>query len=334
VTLLLAAIVGLVASAIVTRWVEVVARRRSLLDLPIDRSLHSVPTPRLGGIGIVAGSLVAVAVTVVVGGGAVDGRLAILGVAGLFLAAVGLVDDLRHISVPAKYGAQLVAALVAAWTLSPTLEFELARVGWSIGGPIALAATVIWITALVNAFNFMDGIDGMAGGIAVIVMLAGMQLTGTGAHAALVAVAAGSVGFLVWNIHPARIFMGDVGSQYLGYWAAVALLIPTGDSVEVVPILLLTAPILFDTGLTLSRRARAGKNIFAGHREHLYQRLTLAGVGARTVSLGYAAATGLCGLLAIAYASAGAIGQVASVIGVLLAGVVYATAIGRLAERD
>lgn len=329
--LLLASILGLIVSAVVTRWVEIVARRRSLLDVPNERSSHSVPTPRLGGIGIAAGSLVALAFAL---GGVVDQRLAVLVGAGLLLSTVGLIDDLRHISVLAKYGAQLGAGLIAAWTLSPTLDIELAGVAVSIEGPVAIALTVVWITALVNAFNFMDGVDGMAGGLAVTVMVVGLALTADAAHAVLVSVAAATIGFLAWNIHPASIFMGDVGSHYLGYWAGVALLIQPGDSVDVVPLMLLMAPILFDTGLTLWRRGRAGKNIFAGHREHLYQQLTLAGIGPRTVSLGYAAACGLCGLLAIAYPSIGPMWQAAGMLAVLTVGAVYAVAVHRLPARD
>jgi UDP-GlcNAc:undecaprenyl-phosphate GlcNAc-1-phosphate transferase len=145
--------------------------------------------------------------------------------------------------------------------------------------------------------------------------------------------AAATLGFLVWNVHPASIFMGDIGSQFLGYWASVVLLMQPGAIVEVVPLLLLFAPILFDTGLTLSRRVRAGKDIFAGHREHLYQQLVIAGVGQRTVSLGYAAAFGLCGLLAVTYPSLGPLGQVAAVVGVLIAGAAYADAVRRLNAR-
>jgi UDP-GlcNAc:undecaprenyl-phosphate GlcNAc-1-phosphate transferase len=328
--LLLASILGLIVSMLVTRWVEIVARRRSLLDHPNERSLHSVPTPRLGGVGIAAGSLVALAVAV---GGALDQRLAVLVGVGLLVSAMGLVDDLRHISVSTKYGTQLAAGLVAAWTLSPTLDVDLGGMALLIDGPLALALTAVWVTALINAFNFMDGVDGMAGGIAVIVLLGGLQLTVGAAHPLLISVAAATLGFLVWNFHPASIFMGDVGSQFLGYWASVVLLLQPNTNVEVVPILLLTAPILFDTGVTLGRRARAGKNIFAGHREHLYQQLTLGGIGHRTVSLGYAAACGVCGLLAVAYPSLGPIAQGAVVLAVLIVGLAYAVAVSRLAAR-
>jgi UDP-GlcNAc:undecaprenyl-phosphate GlcNAc-1-phosphate transferase len=328
--LLLASILGLAVSTLVTRWVEIVARRRAILDLPNERNIHSIPTPRLGGIGIAAGSLVALAIAV---GLALDQRLAVLVGAGLLLSAVGLLDDLRHISVSAKSGAQLAAGLVAAWTLSPTLDVDLAGLALSIDGPVALVLTALWITALVNAFNFMDGIDGMTGGIAVIVMLVGLQLTVGAAHALLISVAVGTLGFLVWNVHPASIFMGDMGSQLLGYWASVVLLLQPGGSVDVVPRLILFAPVLFDTGVTLLRRVRAGNTIFAGHREHLYQQLVLAGVGQRTVSLGYAAACGLCGLLAVAYPSLGRVGQAAGVLGVLIAGVAYAAAVRRLTAR-
>jgi UDP-N-acetylmuramyl pentapeptide phosphotransferase/UDP-N-acetylglucosamine-1-phosphate transferase len=328
--LLLAANVGLAVSALVTRLVEIVARRRAMLDLPNERNLHSIPTPRLGGIGIATGSLLALAVAV---GGTPDQRLVPLVGAALFLSAFGLVDDTRHISVVAKYGAQLAAALIAAWTLTPILHVQLAGLTLSLDGPLALVLTTLWITALVNAFNFMDGIDGMTGGVFVVVILVALQLTQGSAHPLLISLGAATLGFLIWNVHPASIFMGDVGSQFLGYWAAVALLLQPSADVEVVPVFLLLAPILFDTGVTLWQRAREGKDIFAGHREHLYQQLVLAGVDQRTISFGYAAACALCGLGAVVYPSLAPIGQAVAVIGVLTLGLAYRAAVRRLAAR-
>lgn len=318
---LVASVCGFVVSVLATRLVEIAARRRSFLDVPNPRSSHVTPTPRLGGIGILAGSLVGIGLGT---GGAIDVDLVVRLGAGLLLAFVGLIDDLRHISVVTKQGTQLVVAGIAAWTLAPSLDVELAGLALSIDGPIAMVLTVLWITALINAFNFIDGIDGMTGGLVIVVAVVGLGITADSVHPILLAVAAATAGFLVWNVHPASVFMGDVGSQYLGYWVGLTLLVQPDGQVGVIPLLILLAPLLFDTGFTLLRRARARENLFAAHRTHLYQRLVTAGVGQRTVSIGYAIACGLCGLVALAYPSVGPIAQVAGALAVLVAGAVFA----------
>ena len=174
-------------------------------------------------------------------------------------------------------------------------------------GRLSTVLTVIWITALVNAYNFMDGIDGLAGGHAVISgvgwaiigMLAGAQ--DVVAIGSLVAAAA--AGFLVHNWPPAKVFMGDAGSSFLGFlFGAVALLVRGEDTRAVHWAVLLTWPLLFDTGFTLLRRIRRRENILLAHRSHLYQRLTATGMAHSQVSLLYSALAvlGVFGAVAIA----------------------------------
>jgi UDP-N-acetylmuramyl pentapeptide phosphotransferase/UDP-N-acetylglucosamine-1-phosphate transferase len=325
--LVVAGVIGLVSALIVTRLVELIARRRALLDIPNERSSHLVPTPRVGGIGIVAGTLVGW-----VAGGGGDPRAAGIAAIGIGIAAVGLVDDLFRMTVVAKYSAQLLAAVGGALLADPSLEIDLLGAHLVVAGPPAVALTAVWLTALINAFNFMDGIDGMTASVAVAAAMVGIFLVSSEGQLLLLAVAAACAGFLIWNRQPASIFMGDVGSHFLGFLVGAALLLRAGGSVGVVPLVLLLAPFLLDTGVTLVRRAASGRNIFAAHREHLYQRLTMAGYSHRSVSIGYALATVLCGLVALAWPLA-LPGQVVTLAAIAAASVAYVVWVGAVERR-
>ncbi|MCV0403170.1 MAG: hypothetical protein K5924_05615 [Chloroflexi bacterium] len=296
---LVAGVTSALVAMIATRLVERVARRRALLDIPNDRSLHTVPTPRLGGIGIVVGS----ATGWVVSGGFGDAPVVGVMLAAMGLAVVGLVDDLVHVRVITKYAAQLAAAAVGAVLLAPELAFDLFGMRGVISGPTAMVLTTVWLTAMINALNFIDGIDGMAAGIAAVIALTASVLVAPAGDRMLLAVTGACVGFLVWNYHPASIFMGDVGSQFLGYLLGVGLLLVGDGPVEVVPVFLITLPLALDTGLTLVRRLASRKNVLAAHREHIYQRLTVHRFSVRTIAGLYAAATAVGAVLAVTWAS-------------------------------
>ena len=323
------AVIAFVVGVLATRIAEIVARRRALLDVPNERSSHLVPTPRIGGLGIIAGTLV--------GWGFIQGPSDPTGLvivaASLVLAAVGLLDDLRHTSVATKYLAQLGTAAVAAVAIGPRLDIEVASFGVTLDGIPAIVLATVWLTAIINAFNFMDGIDGLIGSVGAITGMVGLGLVVPEAQPLLIAVAAACVGFLVWNQAPASIFMGDVGSQFLGLVVGAGLLRQGSGTVALVPIVILVAPLLLDTSITLIRRAREGKNLFAAHREHLYQRLVTAGRSHREVAAGYAVATALAGLVAIAWLGLGAGLQVGVVLILAVLGVAYAWWVG-LIERD
>ena len=138
--------------------------------------------------------------------------------------------------------------------------------------------------------------------------------------------------FLVSNNAPASIFMGDIGSQFLGFTLGTALLLGDGP-VAAVPTLLLVAVFVFDTGFTLVRRARARKNLFAAHREHLYQRLVVAGRSHREVATGHVVATLGTGSLALAWASIPVLGQVVAIAALLGIAAAYALWVGRVEAR-
>ena len=222
-------------------------------------------------------------------------------------------DDIGSVAPPVRLLAQLAAAGVAVGAVGYWRVVTLgagATVDLGLGG---LVLTLMWIVGLTNAFNFMDGIDGLAGGEAVVTG-AGWALVGWIVQEPLVAavgvmLAATGVGFLRLNWPPARIFMGDVGSTFLGYTCAVLALLATGPNAGpgsgVVPWvgLLLTWTFVFDSLLTFLRRLAAGEDVFTAHRSHLYQRLTRSGQSHRSVTTLYLA-LGVAGVLAAALAAA------------------------------
>ena len=238
---------------------------RNLLDVPNIRSSHEVPTPRLGGVAIILGTWVGILIL------RPDGVWPLL-VAGTLIGAVGLVDDFGSLHFGTKAAAQILVAAGLIFFYQPSLLSE-APGALKI---LVFGVGVVWIVALSNAFNFMDGIDGIIGGVALVNILFLVVIAGGGS---LPAVAGATVGFLIWNINPASIFLGDSGSYFLGFFLAAAALyapLPGGgwNPLLYVACILVFTPLLFDTAYTLLRRLRAGKNVFSAHREHVYQRIT------------------------------------------------------------
>jgi UDP-N-acetylmuramyl pentapeptide phosphotransferase/UDP-N-acetylglucosamine-1-phosphate transferase len=259
----------LVAGALVPLLVRF-AIGRNLLDVPNLRSSHEVPTPRLGGVAIFVGTLAGAALL------RSEGMVPLLFAAALVW-AVGLVDDLSGLHFGVKAAFQALAAAGLLFYYPPTL-ISTAPEAFGI---LIFGVAVFWIVSLSNAFNFMDGIDGFTGGVALVNALFLAPIVGTmgGYFPALIGATAG---FLIWNISPASIFVGDSGAYFLGFsLSAVALYAPALSGQQWTPVgvlacIVVFTPYLFDTGYTLIRRLKggAGKNIFLAHREHIYQRIT------------------------------------------------------------
>jgi UDP-N-acetylmuramyl pentapeptide phosphotransferase/UDP-N-acetylglucosamine-1-phosphate transferase len=272
-----------------------VVRLRLFLDQPNARSSHQTPVPRSGGLGIVAASVLGAAALGTVGHPALFRDPAFLGVivGGLIAAAGGLADDVRARSFLFKLAAQVAAAAVA---MASGLVIErlyvpgIGPVALGIAGPIL---TFVWMIGLTNAYNFMDGIDGLAGGTAVIAagFLAFAAAAAGAANEATIActIAVASLGFLIFNLPPARAFMGDVGSQFLGFvFASLSVLIGRMDASGTLALLvpLLLFHFIFDTVVTAGRRWWRGEDVTQGHRSHLYQLLAHSGAGhGRTTAL-------------------------------------------------
>jgi len=248
--------------------------RLRIMDNPNQRSSHDRPVARGGGIAIVA-AVAAAAAVLWAGGGALPPGAAALAVAAVGMAAVGLADDLGLLhSFRGKLAAQLAAALLV---VASGLVIE--RLALPFAGEVALGwwgwpLTVLWIVGLTNAFNFMDGLDGLAGTAALIAGgVFAVVAAGTAVAPLSLFVAAAAAGFLLFNAPPARLFMGDVGSQFLGFAFATLAVAASAES-PAVPFLAM--PVLFlhfiaDTAVTFVRRLAAGEAVTEAHRGHLYQ---------------------------------------------------------------
>ena len=276
----------------VAEWVRHRAETLRLVQIPNHRSSHVQPTPNGGGLGIVvAGSLAGVGVVLFFGwalGGFVLGL-------GALLAAVGLRDDIQHLPARARFGVQvavcagllLVLGDFPRLTFSAGLEFQV--VGWVLSGLLLLVG-VWWI----NLFNFMDGIDGIAGAQAVFLLLGGAALSaGVNAETMsspvwmlMLCFAAATVGFLLLNWPPAKIFMGDVGSTWLGFMLfALALLSVQACWLSYATWLVLAAVFVADATVTLLTRLLRGERWYEAHRNHVYQKLARRWGGHRPVTL-------------------------------------------------
>ncbi len=265
----------------VAEWVRRRAEALKLVQIPNHRSSHVQPTPNGGGLGIVvAGSLAGFGLVLFSGwvlGGFVLGFAAVL-------AAVGLRDDMAHLPARMRFGVQVLVCAgllitlgdLPVLTLSAGLKFQLA--GWVFFGLLLLLG-VWWI----NLFNFMDGIDGIAGTQAVFMLLAGAVLAAWSQPEAvssppwqlMLIVAAATVGFLLLNWPPAKIFMGDVGSTWLAFMVlALALLSVQAGWLSYASWLVLAAVFVTDATVTLITRMLRGERWYEAHRSHAYQRLS------------------------------------------------------------
>jgi len=264
---------------------------RRLLDVPNNRSSHVIPKPRLGGVAMTAAVLVTGATIVIVGSPSLapPRELGGMVVGGVLIALVGLWDDLRGIDARIKLLAQFAAAAIpiAAGLVLESLDLPL--VGSLPLGPFAVPFTLLWIVALINFYNFVDGIDGLAAGTGMIAaaflsLIAGM--VGAGGLRSLYIVAAGATfGFLRYNFPPARIFMGDMGSTFLGYLFAVLAIAGQAQGIPAFISVLLLSGVIGDAALTLVLRALRRERLFSPHRMHYYQRLTSLGLSHKQVTL-------------------------------------------------
>jgi len=270
------------------------------LDRPNERSLHERPVPRTGGIAVLAGAAMAF------GFGAAPLWLPALIASAL--AALSFIDDLAHMPTGVRLAGHLAAAGVVVWyLLSPMNALAL----------IVLALALTWTT---NLYNFMDGSDGLAGGMGLIgfgAYAVAAWLAGDQSLAALsLALCTASGAFLLYNFHPARIFLGDVGSVPLGFLSGALGL--AGWVSDVWPLwfpALVFAPFMCDATLTLLRRVVRRERVWKAHRDHYYQRLVRMGFGHKTTAwIEYATMLG-CALAAISARAAPPATQMATLAG-------------------
>lgn len=278
---------ALLTSVLVTFVVLRAALSRQLLiDAPNERSSHTRPKPRGGGVGVLAGLAMGLAVAVFAH--PLERPTRVLLACALICAAVGLWDDLRGLSVRPRLALEF---LVAGWLVFETGPLVSLPLPAPLDLPLGIGGylfPVVWLVGVMNFFNFMDGIDGLAGGQAMAVALAAC-LTAWSADASLLAglLVAALAGFLPFNWWPSRIFLGDVGSLPIGLvLAALPLLAPTADRHRAVLATAIGLTLfLLDPVLILWRRFWRGAPLGQPHREHLYQQIATPGTPHAGVAL-------------------------------------------------
>jgi UDP-GlcNAc:undecaprenyl-phosphate GlcNAc-1-phosphate transferase len=294
----------LVLVPLIRRW----AINTGRFDEPGERKIHQTPIPRLGGVAMGMGFFGAFALLVLFSWHYPHGNglLGLLVGGGLFF-LLGLLDDLYNLSPYVKLVGQLVAASAAFYCGLQINTLDLPGSKLLVLHGLSYPVTILWLMGLANALNFIDGIDGLAGGVTAIsaITLAVIATFTYQPVAALVAalLAGVSLGFLVFNLHPARIFMGDAGALFCGFMLAgvsVTGVLKTKMVVMLLPLLVLMVPIL-DIVYATFRRLAQGKNPFIADAEHLHHKFLQAGMSQTSVVSGFYLACIVAGMFATGY---------------------------------
>ncbi|MBF0477467.1 MAG: glycosyltransferase family 4 protein [Deltaproteobacteria bacterium] len=272
--LMVTTIVSMLLAGLILR---VSLNQQALLDVPNSRSSHALPVPRGGGLAIILCLAAGLVYLSLVRSAPVYPALLL---STSVVAGVGLIDDIKNLPAGFRALIQVAAALTFILLSDISLNYlDFPGIGRLPLGGLGQVAAVIWLVALTNFYNFMDGIDGLAGGEAVLVGLASAGLFSLHGQKDLamvsLVIAGGSLGFLKYNFPPARMFMGDVGSGTLGFaFGALALIAQAQCDVSLWVFVLFLGTFLVDTTVTLIKRIIAGEKWYQAHRTHYYQRLT------------------------------------------------------------
>lgn len=268
--------------------------RRRIFDIPNERSSHTEPTPRGGGLIIVAVCLLLFLIYCLIF--QINFYWSYFAGA-IIVALISWLDDLFSISSLWRFLCHSLAAILVVWSLGFWDSVYVPFAGTISFGQIGQVITFFWIVWMINAYNFMDGIDGIAGaqaftaGIGWVLVGFILGIEHAGFYGGVIAFS--SLGFLLHNWHPAKIFMGDVGSAFLGYTFAVLPLIALKETDKekfLLPVIAVTLVLLFvfDSLITLFKRILKREKIWQAHREHIYQRLVIRGFSHRFVTSVYA----------------------------------------------
>ena len=279
---LLALLTALVISFLMTPVVKTFAYKVGAIDVPKDeRRMHKVPIPRLGGLAIFIGFMVSILLFVDIRG---NQQMQSILLGAVVIVVLGVVDDIMALPALLKFVVQIVAALIPATHGVRILAFSNPNIFsdnlyWVLGS-LSIPVTVLWIVAITNAVNLIDGLDGLACGVSTISSMTMLVIALTVAEAQvailMAALAGACIGFLPYNLNPAKIFMGDTGSTFLGFVLATVSIQGLFKSYAIisfaVPFLVLGLPI-FDTCFAILRRLARGQSPMAPDRGHIHHRL-------------------------------------------------------------
>ncbi len=259
-------------SCIVTIVIKQIATKKNILDTPNERSSHVIPTPRGGGLAIVIGWFLGLFYFYFLG--KLDKFLFLALISGIIIVIIGILDDIYNIKPIIRIIGQSVSVILALFFLGGLKSFDIGiyklEIYWLIT-PLAFIG-MIW---LINLYNFLDGIDGYASMQAIFLSFSFFYFTSGNYYLVL---AAATLGFLIWNWQPAKIFMGDVGSTLLGFnFGVFAIYEQNENSIPIIVFLILTSLFWFDASLTLIRRFRNNEKLTEAHKRHAYQRIVQYG---------------------------------------------------------
>ncbi|MDF2635291.1 MAG: glycosyl transferase family 4 [Pelosinus sp.] len=301
-TYIVAFTIALAVAYFVTPRVKDFAIKVGALDAPDDRKVHTRPIPRMGGLAIYAAFVLAVLASMYV-----SREIMGLLVGGTVILIVGIIDDLKPLPARVKLLGQIVAAAVLVmfdirieWLTNPFGEMIYVEY-------LAIPLTILWVVGLTNTVNLIDGLDGLAAGVSTIasvtILLVALQQNFWTVAVLTAALAGSALGFLQHNFNPAKIFMGDTGSMFLGYMLAAISILGAVKSAAtialIVPIVALGLPIL-DTAFAIIRRYMSGRPIFKPDKGHLHHRLLEMGLTQKQAVLLMYVISGCLGLSAIA----------------------------------
>ena len=305
-TLWITFLVALAASILVTPVAIRLAPQIGAVDIPLDnRRMHTKTMPRFGGLAIFAGSTTAMLIFL-----KFDPRVVTIVMGGALIYILGVIDDIKHLSAKVKFLGQTFVALIM-YVNGIRIEFLTNFLGEGnsqLGDVLCFIITMVWIVGITNTVNLIDGLDGLAAGTAAIASLCiayTAYIHGTYlAAGAMLALAGATLGFLPYNFYPAKIFMGDGGSLYLGFMLATLSVLGTVKSATlvtmIIPVLVLGVPI-FDTFFAIFRRFVNKRPIMEADKGHLHHRLMKLGYGQRRATLMLYGITAIMGVAAVLF---------------------------------
>ncbi|HOA42944.1 MAG TPA: MraY family glycosyltransferase [Bacillota bacterium] len=283
-----------------------IAPKIGALDIPKDdRRMHTVTMPRFGGFAIYMGSMVASALLLP---GTTDHRMTGIAVGATLILIMGIIDDIHGLSAKVKLVGQIACACILFATnvrisfVSDPFGNGIIEFPWIV----SLLVTILWIVGITNTINLIDGLDGLAAGVSFIATIAIAYIAYIHGRyevcMAFMALAGSCLGFLPWNFHPAKIFMGDGGALYLGFMiASISVMSPMKSATviaTILPIFVLALPIL-DTALAIVRRVKNGRPIMEADKGHLHHKIMNVGMGQKRTVLTLYSISGIMGVAAI-----------------------------------
>jgi len=286
--MIMASLPAFAASAWLTRLLVHAPLRLRVLDIPNERSMHSTPIPRAGGLAIFIAIAVAGTWTAIVMGS--DNSLGWLVVGTMLIATVSFIDDCFRVGAGYRIVVHVAAAGLLLFGGFSFRALDLPGLQWTWPQGIGTVFTLLFVVWMLNLYNFMDGMDGFAGGMTVVgfgvFSIVAWQAGNILFSALSLVISASASGFLVFNFPPAKIFMGDVGSSTLGFLAAAFAVWGSMDGfIPLWASALLFSPFIVDATVTLLRRLLQGRRVWEPHKTHYYQRLVRLGWGRRRTVL-------------------------------------------------